>query len=465
MAVTTIPGRRRPQPPGGGLTQNAVNPPASTPSTQSSPGGTIPSAEPQRQAPPGVTNPSTTPGMPPPQAPPPPGQVGQNIFGRPNYDDVAIDQWEAETGNTFQFGWDQPGAPGDGTTPSGGVDINDPDSSILSQLTPARRELREQMITDEEAYVEAAEVNQATSQAEQEASDRRWRTSQTGMNMTEAGINTGAGALQSRTQNQINQLGQAVSSTRDEFDSRIDDFRAQTSGLLSGLEARGTQNLDQIMGGMTAAMEGVVQGTHAQINAQVSQIDNDPNMNPARKAQLKAQIKMDGVSKINGDLGKVQESFTRLYSETSSQFNQIMSTASTALAGMESEMGTAAGQALSAAETAADQIGAMLQGIAQNTEAVRASEQVNLDAARNNANQMQDSFTLGNLPYRDQPYPQFAGAVGTDLGVLRDSLTLDMRDQHSREMLGILRDQLEQAEIQGFWNIVLQGAFAVLGGG
>lgn len=215
------------------------------------------------------------------------------------------------------------------------------------------------------------------------------------------------------------------------FDANIDEFQQRITSSQGIIDQKESAALSQVMVGKSQAMAAAVQGTQGQVNSQIAQINANPSLTDSQKAQMTAQVRMQGAASIGPQVGATVLQFNELAANTAVAFgNMTTQIQGTGLQGMASLYEA---EAKSFAETniAAAQLGAQLLQTQSNADNNYITAQSNLEATRANIDMMGDQLRASLIPEMGVPYPQYSNAMMTGL-----QMDFDLAKQEFQGIMG-----------------------------
>lgn len=268
-------------------------------------------------------------------------------------------------------------------------------------------------------------------------------------------IQAGALDIGERAEEQVAEAGSAIDEIRAQLDEREEQFQETLGSVQQGLQtlpkdtalafdfahrkfsgalsdalsdvegARETAMAD-VYTGQAQAMQAAVQGTHGQVNAQVAEINANPDLTQAQKAQMTSQVKMQGAMQLAPAIGATQLQFNTLAANTNTAFGQILGQVTTAGLAAEGQLLGAGAAATAQAHATVSALGAELLKVEQTADTEYAAAQSQLVGLKSQVEMLGNQFAAELLPAQATPFVDHSGSALLDLQSLADIIKSDI---------------------------------------
>jgi len=183
--------------------------------------------------------------------------------------------------------------------------------------------------------------------------------------------------------------------------------------------------LADVYTGQAQAMQAAVQETQGNVNAQIAEINANPNLTQAQKQQMTAQVRMQGSMQLGATVGATQLQFNTLAAYTSTAFGQILGNVETAGIAQRGALAVGGAQAEAQAFGMASQLGAELTNIQATADQAYAAAQSQLTGLRAQIEMTGNQFAMELAPAQATPFINHTDSALFDLQSFVDLLKSD----------------------------------------
>ena len=256
---------------------------------------------------------------------------------------------------------------------------------------------------------------------------------------------------------ELEKIPEAITS---EFGRLREEFDVKASTAFDQIDTQRGAALGEVWKGQSMAAQSAIQGIQGNINAQVSQIQSNPNLTAGQKANMISQVKLAGASAIAPAIGANQLAFNQLASSTATNFANITGTIQNQITASQGQLTGMQGNAYSQAKVAVGQMTNQLLEIDANASAAFANSQANLLGMRSQAEMSGNTLLANILPMQGQPWADYTTSANMrfefETGLLKEQFAMDLQSGSMDATIKMI-ESMEGSPLKNILMGALQG--------
>lgn len=268
----------------------------------------------------------------------------------------------------------------------------------------SRNQIAEQGFADIDAALQAGKTDQARANALADEGRAGFQAVAAGLDKTQQDAATGYNQLEQRA-NDVNQQGRQDFQALQQFQQQqMQELQTMISQGLSRITSEKAEALNGISANMAADVGAATSAARQNFQAQMAQVNSDPNIPPEAREQLQSQLGISTAVQASQAAAPLVRMYRELESNTRTSFANLIGELQAH--GQQTTSSLSAAQQATRAGTieSLGRIGAELTGILATAQASRNTLNATVDNLRLQAEATKDDFLLGLLPHQSEPF-------------------------------------------------------------